>query len=150
MVFVFSPYIRKCISCFQFQVSFTFNDFTAQIMLKIICVPIITLNYHFLSKIITVFTFLSMLFFFFFFLSLNSRNSITIVPINVKLGNWSLRAGESSTIFYVNPFTTRMPIVIGPSHTLVHELSGSNLAHTRHDHIYPQIFTLTLLLLEYR
>ena len=41
-------------------------------------------------------------------------------------------------------------IVIGPSHTLVHELSGSNLAHTRHDHTYPQSFTLTLLLLEYQ
>ena len=51
MVFVFSPYIRKLTSCFQFQVNFTFNDFTAQIMLKIICVPNFTLNYHFLSKL---------------------------------------------------------------------------------------------------
>ena len=51
MVFVFSPYIRKLTSCFQFQVNFTFNDFTAQIMLKIICVPNITLNYHFSSKL---------------------------------------------------------------------------------------------------
>ena len=85
MVFVFSPYIRKLTSCFQFQVDFTFNDFPAQIMLKIICVLNITLNYHFLSKLHN-FGILSMLFF--FFLSLNSRNSITIVPINVKLGNW--------------------------------------------------------------
>ena len=26
---------------------------------------------------------------------------------------------DSSTKFYVNPFTTRVPILIGPSHTLV-------------------------------
>ena len=51
MFFVFFPYIRKLTSCFQFQVNFTSNDFTAQIMLKIISVPNITLNYHFLSKL---------------------------------------------------------------------------------------------------
>ena len=51
MVFVFSPYIRKLASCFQFQVNFIFYDFTAQIMLKIICVPNITLNYHILSML---------------------------------------------------------------------------------------------------
>ena len=32
MVFVFSPYIRKFTSCFQFQVNLTFNDLTAQNM----------------------------------------------------------------------------------------------------------------------
>ena len=47
MVFVFSPYIWKFTFCFQFQVNFTFNDFIAQNM-KIICVPNISLNYHFL------------------------------------------------------------------------------------------------------
>ena len=30
MVFVFSPYIWKFTSCFQFQVNLTFNDLTAQ------------------------------------------------------------------------------------------------------------------------
>ena len=50
MVFVFSPYIKKLTSCFQFQVNFIFNDFIAQIMLKIICVPNSRLNDHFLSK----------------------------------------------------------------------------------------------------
>ena len=39
MVFVFSPYIWKFTSCFQFQVNLTFNDFTAQNMSKVICVP---------------------------------------------------------------------------------------------------------------
>ena len=38
MVFVFSLYIRKFPSCFQFQVKLTFNDFTAQNMSKVICV----------------------------------------------------------------------------------------------------------------
>ena len=47
MVFVFSPYIRKFTSRFQFQVNLTFNDFTAQNMSKVICVPNISLNYHF-------------------------------------------------------------------------------------------------------
>ena len=46
MVFVFSPYIRKFTSCFQFKVNLTFNDFTAQNMSKVICVPNISLNYH--------------------------------------------------------------------------------------------------------
>ena len=40
-------------------------------------------------------------------------------------------------------------VVISFTDTLVHELSGSNLAHTRRDHTYPQFFTMTLLLLEY-
>ena len=39
MVFVFSPYIWKFTSCFQFQVNLTFNDLTAQNMSKVICVP---------------------------------------------------------------------------------------------------------------
>ena len=47
MVFVFSPYIWKFTFCFQFQL--TFNDFTAQNMSKVICVPKITLNYNLLS-----------------------------------------------------------------------------------------------------
>ena len=34
MVFVFSPYILKYSSYFQFQVSLTFNEFTAQYMSK--------------------------------------------------------------------------------------------------------------------
>ena len=50
MVFVFSPYIWKFTSCFQFQVNLTFNDFTAQNMSKVICVPNISLNYHFLAQ----------------------------------------------------------------------------------------------------
>ena len=48
--FVFSPYIWKFTSCFQFQVNLTFNDFTAQNMSKVIYVPNISLNYHFLAK----------------------------------------------------------------------------------------------------
>ena len=51
MVFVFSPYNWKFTSCFQFQVNLTFNDFTAQNMSKIICVPNISLNYHFVAKL---------------------------------------------------------------------------------------------------
>ena len=39
MVFVFSPYIWKFTSCFQFQVNLTFTDLTAQNMSKVICVP---------------------------------------------------------------------------------------------------------------
>ena len=61
-----------------------------------------------------------------------------------------LIARYSSTNCYINPFTTRVPIVIDLSHTLVYELSGSNEAHTRHDQTYSISFTLTLLLLEYR
>ena len=49
MVFVFSPYIWKFTSCFQFQVNLTFNDFTVQNLSKVICVPNISLNYHFLD-----------------------------------------------------------------------------------------------------
>ena len=51
MVFVFSPYIWKFTSCFQFQVNLTFNDFTAQNMSKVICVPNVSLNYPFLAKL---------------------------------------------------------------------------------------------------
>ena len=51
MVFVFSPYIWKFTSCFQFQVNLTFNDVIAQDMSKVICVPNISLNYHFLAKL---------------------------------------------------------------------------------------------------
>ena len=51
MVFVFFPYIWKFTSCFQFQVNLTFNDLTAQNMSKVICVPNISLNYHFLTKL---------------------------------------------------------------------------------------------------
>ena len=51
MVFVFSPYIWKFTSCFQFQVNLTFNDFTAQNISKVICIPNISLNYHFLAKL---------------------------------------------------------------------------------------------------
>ena len=51
MVFVFSPYICKFTSCFQFQVNLTFNDLTAQNMSKVICVPNISVNYHFLAKL---------------------------------------------------------------------------------------------------
>ena len=49
MVFVFSPYIWKFTFCFQFQVNLTFNDFIAQNMSKVIGVPNISLNYHFLA-----------------------------------------------------------------------------------------------------
>ena len=51
IVFVFSPYIWKFTSCFQFQVNLTFNDLTAQNMSKVICAPNISLNYHFLTKL---------------------------------------------------------------------------------------------------
>ena len=47
MVFVFSPYIWKFSSYFQFQVIRTFNDFTAQHMSKQSCMPNISLKYHF-------------------------------------------------------------------------------------------------------
>ena len=50
MVFVFSPYMWKFTPCFQFQVNLTLNDFTAQNMSKVICIPNISLNYHFLAK----------------------------------------------------------------------------------------------------
>ena len=89
MVFVFSPYFT---SCFQFQVNLTFNDFTAQNMSQVICVPNISLNYHFLAKLkkqcnfsILSMVFFFFFFFFFFFLWLNSHNSITIVPLHMKL-----------------------------------------------------------------
>ena len=51
MVFVFSPYIRKFSSYFQFQVISTFYDFTAQNMSKLSCVPNISAKYHFLSEL---------------------------------------------------------------------------------------------------
>ena len=51
MVFVFSPYIWKFTSCFQFQVNLTINNLTAQNMSKVFCVPNISLNYHFLTKL---------------------------------------------------------------------------------------------------
>ena len=41
---LYSPH-RKFTSCFQFQVNLTFNDFTAQIMLKVICVPNISFTF---------------------------------------------------------------------------------------------------------
>ena len=51
MVFVFSPYILKYSSYFQFQVSLTFNEFTAQYMSKISCVPNLSLKYQFWAKL---------------------------------------------------------------------------------------------------
>ena len=64
-----------------------------------------------------------------------SLSLIPVVPIVMKLGICTvcMIARDSSTKFYINPFTTRVPIVIDPSHTLVYELSGSNEDHTRHD-----------------
>ena len=64
--------------------------------------------------------------------------SLTLIPVvpilrNLVSAQFVLIARDSSTKFYINPFTTRVPIVIDPSHTLVYELSGSNEAHTRHD-----------------
>ena len=50
MVFVFSPYILKYSSYFQFQVSLTFNEFTAQYT-KISCVPNLSLKYQFWAKL---------------------------------------------------------------------------------------------------
>ena len=47
MGFVFSPYIRKFTSHFQFQVNLTFNDFTAQNMSYVISVP--NINFHEIS-----------------------------------------------------------------------------------------------------
>ena len=44
MVFVFSPYIWKFSSYFQFQVILTFNDFTAQHMSKQSCMLNISLK----------------------------------------------------------------------------------------------------------
>ena len=72
-----------------------------------------------------IFPILSMLlfffFFFFFFFSLNSRNSITVIPIHINLVSEqvSFKARESSSNFCVNPFTTGVPIVIDLGHTLV-------------------------------
>ena len=112
-------------------------------MLKLICVPSITLNYHFLSKLLQNIVFAYCPWCLSSSSLLNSRNSITIVGIHMKPGKWRgfiQSWGDSSTNFYINPFTTRVPIVIGPSHTLVHELSGSNLAHTRCDHTYPLFY----------
>ena len=43
---VFSPYILKYCSYFQFQVSLTFNGFTAQYMSKISCVLNLSLKYQ--------------------------------------------------------------------------------------------------------
>ena len=56
---------------------------------------------------------------------------------NLVSAQFVLIARDLSTKFYNNPFTTRVLIVIDPSHTLVYyELSGSNDAHTRHDQTY--------------
>ena len=81
MVFLFSACIRKFSSYFQFHVILIYNDFTAKLYAKYFTkIPL-------LVKIISnKFTILSM---FFFFLSLNSRNSITIVPIDMKLDVWT-------------------------------------------------------------
>ena len=53
---------------------------------------------------------------------LNLHNSITIVPIDMNLVSEQglFKARESSS------FTTGVPAVIGPSHTLVYELGSSN------------------------
>ena len=51
MVFVYSPYILKYSSYFQFQVSLTFNEFTEQYMSKISCVPNLSLKYQFWAKL---------------------------------------------------------------------------------------------------
>ena len=73
-----------------------------------------------------------------------SLSLIPIVPIDMKLGICTVcidsYIGTRPQIFtLINPFTTRVPIVIDPSHTLVYELSSSNDAHTRHDQTYSLI-----------
>ena len=125
MAFVFSPYIWKFTSCFQFQVNLTFNDFTAQNMSNVMCTKYF-IKLPLLGQIITKFS-LSMVFFFFFFLSLNS---ITIVPLHMKLG---ICTGFGRSYIETCPqiFTltlllyTRVPKLIGSTHTLVYNLSSS-------------------------
>ena len=85
MVFVFSPYILKYSSYFQFHVSF--NDFIAQHMSKLSCVP--NLSLKFLAEIITKNSFPILSMFFFFSFLLKTRNSITVAPIDMKLHIWS-------------------------------------------------------------
>ena len=87
MVFVFSPYIRKFTSCFQFQVNLKF--YSTEHVQGNLCAKYYT-NLQLIVLIIKkmILCILSMLFFFFlffFFLSLNSHNSITIVPIPLPL-----------------------------------------------------------------
>ena len=66
---------------------------------------------------------LSMFDFIFFFFLLKMH---TVVP-NFVSEQVSLKDRDSSTNFYVSPFTTRVPILIDPSHIiLVYEPSGSN------------------------
>ena len=48
------------------------------------------------------------------------------MDINLVSEQVSFKARESSSNFCVNPFTNGVPIVIGPNHTLVYELGGSN------------------------
>ena len=95
MVFVFSPYIWKFSSYFRFQLILTFNDFKAQHMSTLSCMPNISLKYHLWPKLYLKICII--FFFFFFFLSLNSRNSITIVPTDIKLDVWT-RFGDSYNI----------------------------------------------------
>ena len=87
MVFVFPPYIREIQSFFQFQVNSTSDDYTVYIehVKTKLCINKIPLPLPIRAK--HIFLILSMFFFFFFFFfSLNSRNSITVIPIHIKLG----------------------------------------------------------------
>ena len=62
----------------------------------------------------TIFPILFMFYFFFFFLWLKKRDSITVVPIDMKFGIpiGLFQASDYTTIFYVNPFTTGVPLII--------------------------------------
>ena len=106
IVFVFSPYIWKC---FQFRVIWT------PIHLKTKLYATFALKYHFWSK-------LSFPMFFFFWLK--TCNSITVVSIHMKLCVWIGFYNCQGVIhkFYLNSFTTRVPISIGPTHTLLNKL----------------------------
>ena len=88
MVFVFPPYIRKFSFYFQFQVNSTSDGYTGIEHVKTkLCMKYFTkipLPLPIRAK--HIFPILSMLLLLFFFFSLNSRNSITVVPIDIKLG----------------------------------------------------------------
>ena len=76
----------------------------------------------------------------FFFFLLNSRNSITVLPMDMKLDVCTDDYSESSTNFYLNHFIPRVLILISPTHTLLYKLRCLNYGHTREGQTYFTIF----------
>ena len=102
MFLIFAPYTGNSVLTFP-EFHLTFNDFTAQQTSK--------LDYMLILLAQTIFT---------MFFLLNSHNSITVVPIDIKFGVWTgfgLKLGSRLQIV-IHSNNTRMPILIRPSHTL--------------------------------